>query len=62
MATNKKAQPRLSAVTLAYLQDLVETGAYGKNISDVARTLIESGIRAALAENIIKVRRSSEGS
>ena len=54
---NKKAQPRLAPETLAYLQDLSETGAYGKNPSDVARTLIEAGIRDALARGIIAVRR-----
>jgi hypothetical protein len=31
---NRKAQPRLAPETLAYLQDLAETGAYGKNPSD----------------------------
>ena len=41
----------------AYLQDLLDTGAYGTNVSDVARTLIEEGVRRALAEKIIQVRR-----
>lgn len=54
---NKKPQPRLAPETLAYLQDLAETGAYGKNPSDVARTLIEFGIREALTRGIISVRR-----
>jgi hypothetical protein len=57
LMANKKAQPRLAPDTLAYLQDLADTGAYGKNPSDVARTLIEAGIREALSQGIITVRR-----
>ena len=54
---NKKIEPRLPAITHAYLRDLAATGAYGKDSTDVARTLIEEGIRTALAQGIIKVRR-----
>lgn len=60
MPRNKPVQPRLTATSHAYLQDLVETGAYGSNPTDVARTLIEEGIRRALKDRIIKVRRSKE--
>jgi hypothetical protein len=60
MVANRKAQPRLAPETLAYLQDLADTGAYGTNPSDVARTLIEAGIRDALAKGIIAVRRATE--
>ena len=56
MAANKPVHPRLQPITHEYLQDLVDTGAYGSNPSDVARTLIEEGIRRALAQNIIAVR------
>lgn len=56
MATNPKIQPRLLPEMHAYLQDLLDTGAYGKTPSDVARTLIEEGVRRALAEKIIRVR------
>ena len=62
MAVNKKPQPRLSPETLAYLQDLAETGAYGGNPSAVARTLIEAGIREALTRGIIAVRRKPTAS
>jgi hypothetical protein len=54
---NKKTEPRLPPITHKYLQDLADTGAYGKTPSDVARTLIEAGIRDALAKGIITVRR-----
>ncbi len=57
MAENKPVQPRIPPITHAYLQDLADTGAYGSNPTDVARTLIEGGIRKALADKIIKVRR-----
>jgi len=60
MATNPKIQPRLLPETLAYLEDLLDTGAYGKNLSDVARSLIEAGIRQALADKIISVRRGRD--
>ena len=58
MAENKPVHPRLPPTTHGYLQDLVVTGAYGSNPTDVARTLIEEGIRKALAEKIIKIRRN----
>ena len=60
MATNKPIQPRLTPATHAYLQDLADTGAYGSNPTDVARTLIEEGIRGALASKVIEVRHAEE--
>lgn len=54
---NKKVQPRLSNVQHLYLDDLVETGLYGSTPTDVAKTLIETGIRRAVAERHIVVRR-----
>ena len=60
MAENKSIQPRLPPAAHAYLQDLVDTGAYGSNPTDVARTLIEEGIRRALGQGIIEVRRPDE--
>ena len=52
----KKVEPRLSPKTFAYLEDLVDTGAYGNNVTDVAKGLIEEGIRRAIADRIVKVR------
>jgi hypothetical protein len=49
MPENRKVQPRLLPETLAYLQDLLDTGAYGMTISDVARSLIEAGIHSTSA-------------
>jgi len=59
MPINRKIQPRLLPVTLDYLQDLADTGAFGHSPTDVARTLIEQGIQKALAEKIIEVRRAT---
>ena len=53
---NERVQPRLTPVMHAYLQDLADLGAYGKDKTDVARTLIEGGICQALADKIIKAR------
>ena len=58
MAENKPVHPRLPPITHDYLRDLADTGAYGSSPTDVARTLIEEGIRQALARKIIKVRRA----
>ena len=58
MAENRKIQPRLLPETFAYLQELADTGAFGSTPTDVARTFIEEGIRRALANKIIKIRRS----
>ncbi len=56
MAGNDKIQPRLPPIIHAYLDDLVDTGVYGKDPSDVARALIEQGVRRAIAERIIAKR------
>ncbi len=53
----KKVEPRLSPNTHAYLKDLVATGAYGNNVTDVAKGLIEEGIRRAIADRIVEVRK-----
>jgi hypothetical protein len=56
----KKIEPTLSPETYTYLMDLAATGGHGSNPTDVARTLIEEGIRRALADKIIAVRRRGE--
>ena len=52
-----KVEPRLSPFTHAYLEELVETGAYGNNVTNVAKGLIEEGIRRAISDRIIEVRK-----
>jgi hypothetical protein len=54
MADPKKPVPlRLRKVTDHYLKELVKTGAYGENKSDVMRRFIENGIRQALEAGVI---------
>lgn len=55
MAKNR-VTPRVSAVILLYLEDLKATGLYGNSIDGVARTLIEQGIRQAIASDHINAR------
>lgn len=50
-------QARLSALMHKYLDDLAETHLYGDNPTDVARTLIENGVKQAIADRHINVRR-----
>jgi len=51
---NDRVQPRLPPIMHAYLDALLDLGVYGKDKTDVARTLIEDGIKRSLADNIIK--------
>ncbi len=52
----ERTRPRLSSIMMLYLQDLKATGLYGNSIDGVARTLIEAGIREAIAQGHIAVR------
>lgn len=54
---NRKVDVRLTPTTHEYLADLVAAGTHGSNATDVARTLIEEGIRKAISDGIITVRR-----
>jgi hypothetical protein len=56
MATNPKAECRLSPINHAYLSDLAKLGPYGSGKSGVMRRLIENGIRAALEAKVIAAR------
>jgi len=56
---NEKANARLPPIMHAYLDDLSKVGLYGRSKSDVVRRLIEQGIRAAIADQVI-ARRSSD--
>jgi hypothetical protein len=59
-AENKKVQPRLSALTHDYLQDLAETGLYGNNPTEVAKRLIETGVMEAIGKRHINVRHKTK--
>jgi hypothetical protein len=56
MATNPKAECRLSPINHAYLEDLAKLGPYGKGKSGVMRRFIENGIRDALEKHVIAPR------
>jgi hypothetical protein len=45
---------------LDYLRALAETGLYGKNPTEVARNLIEEGIRSAIQKNFILIRKAAK--
>ncbi len=51
---NERVQPRLPPIMHAYLDALLDLGTYGKDKTDVARTLIEDGVKRALADSVIK--------
>ena len=52
---NDKVQPRLPPILHAYLEDLADLGVYGRDKADVARSLIEDGIKRALSDKLIEV-------
>jgi hypothetical protein len=60
MATNQKAECRLSAINHAYLNDLAKLGPYGSGKSGVMRRFIENGIKAALEAKVIAARDVAE--
>jgi hypothetical protein len=43
----------LSLVTLGYLADLAQEGTHGTSATDVAKTLIEEGIRQAIRDRFL---------
>jgi hypothetical protein len=53
----RKVQPRLPPLMHDYLQDLVDSGLYGKTPTSVAQKLIEDGIKQAIARNHIDRRK-----
>ncbi len=57
---NPKIQCRLDQVSLAYLDDLVKVGAYGKDTTAVVRRFIENGILDALEKRMIEKRNVQE--
>ena len=60
MATNPKAECRLSPINHAYLKDLAKLGAYGTGKSGVMRRFIENGIKEAIEKQVIAARDVAE--
>jgi hypothetical protein len=48
----------LALPTLDYLHQLVELGTHGTRVTDVAKALIEQGIREAIKDGLLKTRNS----
>ncbi len=53
MADSKTVQPTLSAEALAYIDQLIEIGGYGKNPSEVARYLISRELDDLLRAKVL---------
>jgi hypothetical protein len=51
----RRIQITLSTRTHDYLAALARRGTHGSNIVDVARTLVEQGVRDAIRENFITI-------
>jgi hypothetical protein len=56
----EKVQIRLDPTNMAYLDDLVKIGAYGKDTTAVARRFIADGILDALGKGLIEKRTVAE--
>jgi hypothetical protein len=57
---NQKAECRLDPIMHAYLDDLVQIGAYGKDKTNVVRRLIERGIQDLLEKKVIAIRSAAD--
>lgn len=55
-----KVQPRLSPLMHSYLTDLVDSHLYGDTKTEVAKKLIEDGVRRAIADRHIDVRKPAK--
>ena len=54
MSRKVKADLRLPEITIAYIDDLVKLGVYGKGRSGVMRRLIDAGIQEAIEKSVLK--------
>jgi hypothetical protein len=56
MADTDRRPLTLANATWEYLAELVSQGTHGTSVPDVAKTLIEEGVRAAIEKGYIKLR------
>ncbi len=47
----------LAVTTLAYVEALAETGTHGSDVTGVLRTLVEEGVRRAIKDKFISMKR-----
>lgn len=50
-----------ATATISYLEDIVETGTHGSDVTAVIRSLVEQGVRRAIREGLIGRRITSGG-
>jgi hypothetical protein len=55
----RRIQITLSTRTHDFLAALARRGTHGSSIVDVARTLVEQGVRDAIRQNFIKIEEGS---
>jgi hypothetical protein len=60
MADTDRRPITLAVATWEYLEELSKLGTHGTSVTDVAKTLIEEGIRQAIKDGFLNRRR--EGS
>ena len=56
MADTDKRSITLSQKTWAYLEELSKQGTHGTNVPDVAKSLIEEGVRQAVRDGFLKLK------
>ena len=56
MADTDRRPITLAVVTWGYLDQLSKLGTHGTSVTDVAKTLIEDGIRQAIKDGFLKQR------
>jgi hypothetical protein len=62
MADTDRRPITLACATWEYLDQLSKLGTHGTSIPDVAKTLIEEGIRQAIKEGFVQRTRAGEPS
>jgi hypothetical protein len=60
MADTERRPLTLAVATWAYLDQLSKLGTHGTSVPDVAKTLIEEGIRQAIRDGFLKQRPAAD--
>jgi hypothetical protein len=54
MAETERRPITLASVTWAYLEELSKRGTHGTSVPDVAKSLIEEGVRRAIKDGFLR--------
>ena len=57
----KRKTITFAVATLEYLEQLASKGTHGSDVTDVARNLVEEGVRSAIKEGFIRMRTDGTG-